>query len=370
MGKCGGSVATNCRLIVIIAALLLTIGCGGAGPVTPPPLVPTAFVFIEQYPAGAAQPFSMTPIIGTFDATGQFVATKVMDPATQQPLSLAIQDASLSPDGKKVVFTLRDEGGFNIYIANADFSEKVKLTHVQQGYSLQPQFTPDGKRIIYVSNPDHLTCRDDQIRVMDLDGSNQQLLHCGGPANVINSVYQVTISPDGRKIAAEVSGFSDVNLAHFLKPYGIAIMKSDGTKYTQLTGSMPRSPNGPDTCPNGDTFQADRTPSFSTDGSKILFSRLCKAKDNSGDYETIYSMNIDGTHPAALLNNGTVGAMDDHPLPLAVPNRIIFSSNRSAPNTVSGFELYSMNNDGTGVTRLTNNNVFDAFTARLLPSHP
>jgi hypothetical protein len=48
-------------------------------------------------------------------------------------------------------------------------------------------------------------------------------------------------------------------------------------------------------------------------------------------------------------------------------DRVLFSSNRDNLNAGSaGFELYAMKTDGSGLTRLTNNNVYDGFNQEFL----
>jgi Tol biopolymer transport system component len=74
-------------------------------------------------------------------------------------------------------------------------------------------------------------------------------------------------------------------------------------------------------------------------------------------------MNADGTE-ATRLTDGTGANFDPMMLTIAgLGERILFSSNRDNTSATGGdgFELYSMKVDGTGLTRLTNNALYDSF---------
>jgi Tol biopolymer transport system component len=50
-----------------------------------------------------------------------------------------------------------------------------------------------------------------------------------------------------------------------------------------------------------------------------------------------------------------------------VGDKIVFSSDVDTPGT-GQFDLYSMKPDGSGITRLTTNTLYDAFTSDRMPS--
>ncbi|HEV2400206.1 MAG TPA: hypothetical protein VGS27_24925 [Candidatus Sulfotelmatobacter sp.] len=127
---------------------------------------------------------------------------------------------------------------------------------------------------------------------------------------------------------------------------GIALMNSDGTNAVALTGG----PELAATCSSG---AYDEMPAFTNDGTQIMFSRYC-----DGDFtETLYTINTDGTGLTRLLN-ATTGILHYNPIP--VGEKIVFQTNQDYPGT-SNFEIYSINADGSAVTRLTNNTLFDGF---------
>ncbi|MCL5074000.1 MAG: DUF5050 domain-containing protein [Actinobacteria bacterium] len=82
-------------------------------------------------------------------------------------------------------------------------------------------------------------------------------------------------------------------------------------------------------------------------GSKIVFTSY-----SNGNNE-IYIMNVDGSGQTRLTNNP---AADDYPSFSPDGSKIIFASTRDG-----NWEIYIMNADGSGQTRLTNNSVFDEY---------
>ena len=95
-------------------------------------------------------------------------------------------------------------------------------------------------------------------------------------------------------------------------------------------------------------------------GAKIAFSTN---RDGLGSAYEIYVMNADGTGATRLTNNGDI----DDSAPTWSPDgtRIAFSSARSVRPGVdfNNVEIYVMNADGSNPTRVTNSPVFDGLPA-------
>lgn len=134
-----------------------------------------------------------------------------------------------SPDGKKIAYS---SPIFNqssqIFLINADGTDSKQLTSSYSSITWpgwppdgnnDPQWTPDGKKIVYVSCEDG----DPEIYVMNSDGSNQQKL----TDNDTRDEYPIVTS-DGKYILFS----SKRNLA---KDAEIFIMNLDGEDQKQLT---------------------------------------------------------------------------------------------------------------------------------------
>lgn len=141
-------------------------------------------------------------------------------------------------------------------------------------------------------------------------------------------------SPDNTKIAWETDRAGGAN-------WEIYAMSADGTGTVNLTANAAE----------------DLYPDYSPDGARIAF-----GSGRDGNRE-IYAMNANGTSPVRLTNHS---GDDRHPSWSADGSRIAFDSDRDtgsgAPTTPpdrNRYDIYAMNANGTGVTRLTSNAVCD-----------
>lgn len=169
-------------------------------------------------------------------------------------------EATVSPDGGRIVFTSARDGDLDIYTMNVDGTDVRRLT-TTLGYDGGPFFSPDGRRIVYRSyhpataqdSTDYRALLADglvrpsrmELWVMDADGRNQrQVTHLGG-AN-----FAPYFHPDGQRIIF-ASNHKDPRSRNF----DLFLVNLDGTGLVQVTT-------------HGDF---DGFPMFSPDGTKLVF---------------------------------------------------------------------------------------------------
>jgi Tol biopolymer transport system component len=89
---------------------------------------------------------------------------------TPKPVGTYVAPA-WSPDGRKIVFVSDRDGNSEIYVMNANGSGQRSLTR-NPAYDADPAWSPDGRKLAFVSNRDGSY----GIYVMNADGSGQRRL--------------------------------------------------------------------------------------------------------------------------------------------------------------------------------------------------
>ncbi|HEX5727639.1 MAG TPA: hypothetical protein VFX98_19360 [Longimicrobiaceae bacterium] len=169
-------------------------------------------------------------------------------------------EATLSPDGRTVVFTSVRDGDLDLYLMDADGGNVRRLTR-QVGYDGGAFFSPDGRRIVYRAHhpTDSAEMADYrallaqglirptrlEIWVMDVDGRNARPVTSNGAAN-----FAPFFHPDGRRIIFS-SNLADPRGREF----DLYLVNDDGTGLEKVTAS-----------PEFDGF-----PMFSPDGRQLVF---------------------------------------------------------------------------------------------------
>ena len=178
-------------------------------------------------------------------------------------------EATVAPDGSRIVFTSTRSGDPEIYTCAIDGSDVRRLTHTP-GYDGGPFFSPDAKRIVYRANHpegaqelaryqeivrDHLV-RPTRLElfVMDADGKNQRQVTHNGAAN-----FGPYFHPSGEKIIF-ASNVGDPKGRNF----DLYLIGTDGAEQERVTFHG--------------TF--DGFPMFSADGERLVFAsnRFGKAR--------------------------------------------------------------------------------------------
>lgn len=205
----------------------------------------------------------------------------------QERQKIEYQALSWSPDGKRVSFTARKEGNWDIYVVNVDGSNLTRLTD-DAARDLYTSWSPDGKKIVFDSGRDGNT----DIYVMGQDGANPVRLTKGSGKNSYPSW-----SPDGKRIAF---------MSNRDGKWQIYVMGTDGSNQTRVTKNNAN----------------DYNPSWSPGGDKLIF----ESDRDGGDVDEIYVINADGSGEARVTRNNADNVNDVFPTWLPEGSRISFSS--------------------------------------------
>jgi Tol biopolymer transport system component len=242
---------------------------------------------------------------------------------------------AISPGGNLLVFGSARQGGVEIVRQDLRTNATKELTRWQRPprhdlfdyvavlvwcgldydarpYNTEPSFSPDGSKILFISNRDG----NREIYVMNADGTNQTRLTRTSAEERFPSY-----SPDGSQIVAERSDG--------IHSGSIWLMKSDASSPFYLTKGLGRS----------------TTPSWSPGGTEIIFSR----ERPKSDEREIWVIKTDGSSAHPIRGLGT-----DASYPVFSPDSseiVAVNHNELAGNTPD--ELWRIRTDGTGVKPLT-----------------
>ena len=174
-------------------------------------------------------------------------------------------ETTVSPDGKRLIFTSHRDGGIGLYTMNVDGTDLRKVNH-RRGYAGGAFFSPDGRWIVY------------------------------------RAAYP--------KTDAEKADFEQLLSDRLLRPGNLEIYlaRPDGSEERQLTN-------------NGASNWA---PSFHPDGKTIVFASNVHAP--KGGKFSIYAMNVDGT---GLRRITDYDGFDGFPCFSPDGTKLVFISNRN-----------------------------------------
>ena len=177
-------------------------------------------------------------------------------------------EGTISPDGKKIVFTSMRSGDLDIYTMNADGGGGRRLT-TEKGYDGGPFFSWDGKSIVYRGY--HPKTKDDlkeyeallkqnlikpsraEIYLMSANGANKRQITNNGAAN-----WAPFLHPNNRQIIFS-SNLHDAERRSF----SLFMINVDGSGLERIT--------------YGARF--DSFPMLSRDGKKLVFASTRNAKE-------------------------------------------------------------------------------------------
>ncbi|MFN4286409.1 MAG: TolB family protein [Lacibacter sp.] len=181
-------------------------------------------------------------------------------------------EATLSPDGRKMIYTSTKDGDLELYIMDLKTGKEKRITY-ELGYDGGAWFSPDGKKIIWrASRPKTEAEKAEykellaqglvaptnmEVWVANADGSNARQVTQLGQAN-----WAPAFMPDSKRII-----FASNHEYKRGFPFNLYIMNGDGSNLTKISRD------------NG----FDAFPMFSPDGKRIVF---CSNRNNGGTRDT------------------------------------------------------------------------------------
>ncbi|MDE2811852.1 MAG: hypothetical protein OXM01_02430 [Gemmatimonadota bacterium] len=216
----------------------------------------------------------------------------------------------------KIAFISDREGILNVWIMNADGSDPVNLTKGR--YCTSPAWSPDGMKIAYID------FADDDIWLMDADGSNQQPVTDDSVPKTMLSwsadgsrIYYDMLPTGNPRDGVETSvialdGSNPISVDWREAPHHRPKLSPDGTKevfalrddedqidiYIRDTSEFEQEFNPLTATPLTYRPDIDVNPTWSPDGMRIAF----VSSPNRGDQFEIWVVDIDGSNLVELTN--------------------------------------------------------------------
>lgn len=219
--------------------------------------------------------------------------------------------ASLSPDGKSVLFINSETGKTELYEVNVESRDIKQLTHMKNDIG-SPEISPDNKFILFTKRVSNNT----QIWIMNRDGSDPHKLYAADGKDAHDAIW----SPDGTQIVfafgrgennqlyimdfdgrephlvndtIDTRGRSDWSVGNLLVfdmggpfKHDVYLMTTAGNDLHKLT--------------NGNNSQGA---SFSPDGQWIAFTSYTNVANKDEASCEIYIMRVDGSESRRLTSN-------------------------------------------------------------------
>jgi Tol biopolymer transport system component len=258
----------------------------------------------------------------SFDGMSQLYSIRGRDGLRLRQLThfrhpVEIEFPAVSPDGRLIVFDGGRPGRENLYLMNADGTDRHRITD-EPGSEHSPTFSPDGTRIVYGndvgiatiavdgSDPQQLTAAPDFKPQYTPDGA--RILFESQRGGLISAIWSIDadgsdatrltpgrlraggldISPDGQHVVF----FNNENIP---LPNSLFVMEIDGSGITQLTHPI-----------NG---HHDLWPSYSPDGDEIVFAS--DRGDPSLCCLEVWKVRADGSRLIPLTSNLTPDGCDN-----------------------------------------------------------
>jgi TolB protein len=210
------------------------------------------------------------PLYRGYDIFKADLNGKIIKQLTSSPFYDA--EATLSPDGKKMIYTSTKDGDIELYIMELKSGKEKRITN-ELGYDGGAWFSPDGKKIIWrASRPkteaaineykellaqDLVAPTNMEVWVANVDGSDAKQVTNFGQAN-----WAPTFMPDSKRII-----FASNHEYKRGFPFNLYTINGDGSNLQKVSRDK----------------GFDAFPMFSPDGKRIVFA---SNRNNGGTRDT------------------------------------------------------------------------------------
>lgn len=210
------------------------------------------------------------PLYNSYDIFMADLNGKIVKQLTNSPYYDA--EATISPDGKKMIYTSTKDGDIELYIMDLKTGKEKRITnHI--GYDGGAWFSPDGKKLIWRASSPKTEAEIKEFRdllaegmvaptnmevwIANADGSNAHQITTFGQAN-----WAPAYMPDSKRII-----FASNHEYKRGFPFNLYTMNEDASDLTKISRDK----------------GFDAFPMFSYDGKKVIF---CSNRNNGGTRDT------------------------------------------------------------------------------------
>ncbi len=305
---------TATGVVTAIRAQTTTVAVNGEGKTATAAVRVTADYPYELVHSGWSDPFAAARLYTLRLGDG---SSRPLLPPDVLP-DVAFGQPAVSPDGRRIAMAGYDgtADANYIFVVNADGSDLKQLT--AGGYETQPAWSPDGAKIAYVVRP---RGGEGDIWVMNADGTDAVNLTGG-----MNSLNQYSPAWSGDLPGGVRIAFGEGNASYS----NLWTMRPDGTDRQRVTSG---------------TSWWDDDPSWSPDGTKLVFSREGPGTEG---YD-IWVIDVTGANAKSLVKLPFGQGYPE----FSPDGRLVVFNSSHDEDPANWFVIYTVWSDGTKLARRT-----------------
>lgn len=302
------------RLLVLSLAVLLVLAMVACGDSSNLQIKSIAYVHVPASAPSSALLMRSGEARPRVSGNQYTIMTMDLDGTNQKTIFTSsdyIMGADLSRDAKKIAYVGYDPATDydQVFILDVATKEPKKLTSSLE-YKYDTMLTPDGKNVIYRA---YTGTYGAQLWSVPTAGGTEKAITTSDSI----CIHEPHVTLDGKQVVFEF---------HTSSSYGVlGMVNIDGSGYKAVANTTEMY-----------------APALSSDKKSVYY----VIWDSEPQ---IYVANADGTSPKAIITQGY--SVDPYP----VGSKVMFSWDPSSQH--QNLDIYSMNPDGTGQTKLTNGGV-------------